>query len=235
MSRKKWQGNTLCSSRYTVLNYHMDLGGCLASWKSLYEKHKDLLQSAEQWHLSISNFLGSKLHDSWIISIDSTKGDLTIKVNDFIGHLFFDAVVACRDVKIPHKQRVCEVSLVFKNVKRFSLNYINRNDKIIPVKASKYFKYINEYLYDEVLEVAQDKIMMGIVFDAQTPDRDKSSMLLELEAEKLLIEDNRRIAIVEAFGENTAKLFDEYLQLPLSEKTGIGDVLKFVRSKFDSV
>ena len=160
----------------------------------------------------VGRYFGSRLHDSWVMSISYTGDSLTLCLNEFYSHVFCDALVELTNIKIPHERRQCPVSFTFENVRSCSLCRINKNDKVMPINKKKYLPKLTEYLWDEIHEISSQRIKMGIGFWADLPGRQRNNLILEIDAERLVIKEEQRDAVLTMFGEEYISLFDSYWQ-----------------------
>ncbi|MGA1870908.1 MAG: DUF4085 family protein [bacterium] len=177
--------------------------------KKLSNEYTAFLKSKEDIFPHISKYFNSRLHDSWLQSIDNKNNEINILLNEFSTHCFSDALIEKFSLILPHSKRVFPVCLKFKGIKYYSISWINRNSKILPLKKEKYLPLLTEFLYDEAIVLEQGIISTGMLFVSKSKGN-KSYLLLQIECSDLKIEEYQRKAFIELFGEEYLNLFDIY-------------------------
>ena len=176
---------------------------------NLAEEYDSFISSKHDLAEKIKNYFGSRLHDSWVEKISYQSDQMSVTFNEFSSHCFADAVSEHFNLNIPHKKRVLPVTLNFLNVKYLSISWINGNSKIIPLKKEKFIPKLSEFLYDQIIIFEKNKVVLGMLFWSGLKGN-KSYLLLQVECEKLCIEETQREAFKIIFDENYLDLFDLY-------------------------
>ena len=159
---------------------------------------------------SVKNYFNYRLHDSWVTNTQFNKEQLEITLNDFSTHCFVDALLEVSKQKIPYKKRVLPVSFSFKKLKKLSVAWINKNDKLIYLKKDKYLPQLKEYLFEQVISVKPGQITVGALFWSGLKGN-KSELLVEIECEELFIDEQQRNAFIKLFGGNHLEIYDLYV------------------------
>lgn len=153
-------------------------------------------------------YLRNALHDSYVKDVFYDSKELTISLYDcyladYAGYFAREMGFTIHDEKLEFP-----VSLTFSGLKKFEVNSINRNWKILPVNKDKYILEMREFLYDEAIKLESDDISLGMLF---WPHSYYVNMLLvEVECNKLTFNDNHRETFVRLFGEENERWFDLY-------------------------
>lgn len=157
----------------------------------------------------VKNYFNFGLHDSWVTNIHFNQEQLEITFNDFQTHCFVDALLEVSNEKIQHKKRILPVSLSFKKIKKLSVAWVNQNSKILYLNKDRYLPKLKEYLYEQVLTVEPDKLSVGILFLSGLKGN-KSYLLVEIECERISLDEQQRNAFIKLFSGNHLALYDSY-------------------------
>lgn len=176
---------------------------------SLIENYANLLKSKEKIIPKCSIYLNSALHDSKVISIKNNKNTFSIVLNDFCSMCFCNALIEIINIKVPKRKRIFPISLSFDKYHSINLSWINRNNKLIKVNTDRYLPKLSEYLYDQLIEIQNNSISIGILFWAKS-SKNKQHLLLQVKSRVLRIEEFQRNAFLELFDYNFLELFDSF-------------------------
>jgi len=124
--------------------------------------HLNIKKAKNKKHLlgNYVNYIGSVLHDSQVLSVNINKNRYSLLLNDFASYLFADAIIEKFNLDINNDKLIFPLTIEFTNL--ISVNYYNIDEEgfakeINPIK-------LNEYLYDQVLEIEEGNIKMAFVF-----------------------------------------------------------------------
>ena len=177
--------------------------------KLLGEQYSAFIESKARMFPNIQLYLDSRLHDSWVQSIEFNGFDLIISLNEFSTHCFSDALSEKFSLNIPHKKRIFPVCLRFQEIKHYSISWLNRNGKILALSKEKYVPKLSEFLYDQATVLETGDIRIGFLFWSRIKGN-KSYLLLQIESKDFQIEEFQRQAFLNLYGERHIKLFDTF-------------------------
>ncbi len=177
--------------------------------QKLREQYTEFLSTKNELLGNIVNYVDCRLHDSWVINTNYNYKELEITLNEFSSHCFADVVVEEFGLNIPHKKRVLPVSLKFKNIKKISISWVNKNSKIIPIKTEKFITRLSEFLYEQIITLEKNKIEIGLLFWSGMKGK-KSYLLLEIECEHLVVNEFQEEEFRKLFGEKHLLLFKKF-------------------------
>jgi hypothetical protein len=197
---------------------------------ALYNRQRDILQAGEAITPYGNMFLSSMLHDSWVLSIRESGGQLTIELSDFSTRCLCHAIYDVCGKKQDSKSFVMPLTLTFDGVSLCVLNRVNRNVKVLPIRKDKYVPAISEYLYDEVTQLDEAGVALGIVFWRRSSRL--MQVILEVEAQRLRIQEQFRAAFLSTVGNDYESLFDAYLtQRSNGKSLDYSSALEFLKSE----
>lgn len=202
---------TRLRSRYPLLYWYLyGASEGDAALKDRYARMRALLQDNASTAPQASLYLSSLLHDSCVLGIREAPGRLSIELDDCSAHCFCDAVAHVHGLTCRKKRPAMPVALTFEGLSSCVLNRLTGNRKLLPVSRKKYMPAIAEYLHDEVTRFDENGIALAIAF-WRCPAKSRNCVILEVEAEKLCIQDRFRDAFVKTVGTGHEGLFDAYL------------------------
>ncbi|RYE38730.1 MAG: hypothetical protein EOP48_26645 [Sphingobacteriales bacterium] len=100
----------------------------------------------------------NQLHDSWVLSTHSNGNSFTLQLNDFITHVFADALIQYKKLRINHSSLIFPLEITFETA-TVSYNLVNETGAIHPVEPFRSYQYIDE----EILHAGEDYIHIAIV------------------------------------------------------------------------
>jgi len=119
-------------------------------------------------------YLG-QLHDSWIIKTEVTAHLFSIVLNDFSTHVFSDVIVEKKKLNIDHDKLVFPICLDFEIIS-LTFNTVDESGNIQAIEPIT----INEYLYEQVISVDNNKIEIGLIVwkDGKAPQQGEHILIL---------------------------------------------------------
>ena len=99
-----------------------------------------------------------RLHDSWFIETKLTENIFATKLNDFTTHVFADALIKKKNLKINHDKLVFPIHIDFEIID-LTFNTVNDHGFIKEIERTE----INEYLYEQILSIDEYEINLGLV------------------------------------------------------------------------
>lgn len=175
----------------------------------LSEKYASFISSENNFDEITKQYFGGRLHDSWVEKISYQSDQMSIVLNEFSSHCFADAIVEGFNLNIPHKKLIFPVALNFSKIKNISISWVNGNSKIIPLNKEKFIPKLSEFLYDQIITLEENKISLGMLFWSGLKGN-KSDLLLQVECEKVNVDESQREAFIKIFGDKYLDLFDLY-------------------------
>jgi hypothetical protein len=98
------------------------------------------------------------LQDSWFIKTNITEHKFSITLNDFTTHVFSDVIVDKKKLGIDHDKLVFPIQLDFETT-NLTFNMVEEDGNIQSIEPIT----INEYLYEQIISIDNDKIEIGLV------------------------------------------------------------------------
>ena len=143
-------------------------------------------------------YLTCKLHDSWVIELTQDLDSLKIKLNDFSTHVFADAIIERKKINIPHDKLVFPLTIELKGKLEFTYNTVDDNGFLREIGIID----VDEYLYEQVFKIENDKIEIAFQFWKSALKRERSgkNIILVVSAKELIITENQDYAWNEIFG-----------------------------------
>ncbi len=177
--------------------------------KPLWNKHISFIKSKIDILPAGPLYLDSFLHDSKVLSIQYDGNNLSILFDDYISGDFFPAMAEYTNTKMNWDGQVLPVAFNYKGINQISLYYINKRNKLRKIsktKMEKYLQRLSYYLHDEVIELEDDAIYMGILFWAKAA-QGKRYLLLEIKSKKLVIDEFQKEIFLKLFGGQYENIF----------------------------
>ena len=123
----------------------------------IYEIHRELINKNELRIGLFKKYIGS-LSDSWILKTEITQRKFSILLNDFATHVFADAIIEKKELKIDHAKLIFPVQIDFE-ITDLTFNTVNENGLIQTISPIE----IDEYLDDQVISCDKNSIKIGLV------------------------------------------------------------------------
>jgi len=124
--------------------------------RTLEDNNKLVADNAKRLGL-YHKYLGL-LHDSWFIDTNITADKFSITLNDFTTHVFSDVIVDKKNLNIDHHKLVFPIQLDFETT-NLTFNTVDEKGNIQSIEPTT----INEYLYEQIISIDNDKIEIGLV------------------------------------------------------------------------
>jgi hypothetical protein len=167
------------------------------------KKYKILLNKNKHRLGLLSKYLDCKLHDSWVLKIKKTKNNYSIFLNDFSTHVFADALIERKGLKIDHDKLVFPLLIEFignLEVAHYTVSFPKGT-----LHETNTLK-MGEYLYEQVISIDKDKFEFAFVFSSKKYR--SPNILLFLTSQEILITEKQDEAWQQIFGSK----FDNYYQ-----------------------
>jgi len=180
-----------------------------------WKRRDELLEESKSFlHRGHAN-LNSRLHDSWVQGASFEQGILTLALNDFSTHCLADILVDSFNLSIPHEGLVFPIELNFfgPRVQAPFLYRINKNGNLIPINFTKFGLLLDSFLYDEIVDLTEGELEIGILFDLKLRLRHSPyipTCLMWLKAERMEIVEHQREAFTNLFSEKFLDVFDRF-------------------------
>ena len=121
--------------------------------------HKFVSWNSEKIGL-LNKYINGKTHDSWIINSKLEDGTYNLELNEFSTHVFADAIIEKKKLKINHDKLVFPIEITCKNVENIQFYKIDGNGFAIPIPITN----IDEYLYEQILTINEKSIEIAFQF-----------------------------------------------------------------------
>ena len=164
------------------------------------EYAKYLNESSDKLGL-FRKYLICKLHDSCVVESTQDFDNFKIKLNDFSTHVFADAIVERKKNEIPHRKLVFPLTIELKGELEFTYNTVDDNGFLNEIDIVE----INEYLYEQVTKLENNRIEIVFVFWAK---RLREKIVIIASCKKLVITENQDQTWNKIFGNK----YDDYYQ-----------------------
>tara|TARA_R110002124_G_scaffold287259_1_gene472085 strand:+ start:154 stop:852 length:699 start_codon:yes stop_codon:yes gene_type:complete len=158
------------------------------------------------------------LHDSWFIKTNITEDKFSITLNDFTTHVFSDVIVDKKKLSIDHDKLVFPIQLDFETT-NLTFNTVDEDGNIHSIEPTT----INEYLYEQIISINNDRIEIGLVVWQDGIEEERGKHILILMSVKNItlteLQDNAWTAI---FG-NTYDSYYKYFKTQLDTGRYLSD------------
>lgn len=136
------------------------------------------------------------LHDSWFIKTSITADKFSITLNDFATHVFSDVIVDKKKLDIAHDKLVFPIQLDFETT-NLTFNTVDENGNIQSIEPTT----INEYLYEQVISIDNEKIEIGlVVWIDGIVDKPGQHILILMSVKNIALTELQNNAWTEIFG-----------------------------------
>jgi hypothetical protein len=158
------------------------------------------------------------LHDSTIVKINITTDKFSITLNDFTTQVFSDVIVDKNKLGIDHDKLVFPIQLDFETI-NLTFNTVDEDGTIQCIEPT----IINEYLYEQIISIDEDKIEIGLVAwkDGIEEKRGKHILIL-MKVKNIILTELQAIAWTEIFG-NAYDNYYKYFKTQLDSGRYLSD------------
>lgn len=166
---------------------------------------KFILSNLEKIGL-LNKYINGKTHDSWIINSKLEDETYNLELNEFLTHVFADALIEKKKLKIDHDKLIFPIEIIFINVESIQFYNIDENGLAIPIPITK----IDEYLYEQILTVTEKSIEIAFQFWKNSDSKSKPGerIVAIINSETIEVKEKQDEAWNQIFG----KQYDEYYQ-----------------------
>ena len=160
-----------------------------------FEKNKKMVADNAQRLGLYHKYLGV-LHDSWFIRTMITADKFSITLNDFTTHVFSEVIVDKKKLKIDQNKLVFPIQLDFE-ITKLTFNTVDDDGNIQSIEPTT----INEYLYEQIISMDNDKIEIGlVVFKNSIKKKPGQYMLILMSVKNITLTELQDNAWTEIFG-----------------------------------
>lgn len=204
---------TRVGQKYPLLEYFMQHGAraITPQERELSIVRATLVEASAAFCPKAHLYLSTNLHDSAIIGTSCSLQHVSFTLcDDGLGE-FYSAL--CNKFAVPESESIIRfpVTLRFTGLTRFAINIVTPSDELVPVKAERYLRRLGELLYDEVLRFEPGHIALGM-YCLSKKRRSSARLLVEIEAQELVVEESFHMMFQKAFGEDVTPLVMGYLE-----------------------
>lgn len=147
----------------------------------------------------------NRLHDSWIINTTITESKFTFVLNDFVTHVFADAIIEKKQLVIEHDKLVFPVIIEF-DVNNISFNTVEEDGELIIIEPT----FIDEYLDEQIIKVNQDKVDVGLVVWKKNDGKPGKRILVLIDATNICLTEQQDQAWHNIFGNKYNKHYQYF-------------------------
>jgi hypothetical protein len=147
----------------------------------IYEIHRKLINKNELRIGLFKKYIGS-LSDSWILKTEITQQKFSILLNDFVTHVFADAIIAEKELKIDHDKLIFPIQVDFE-ITNLVFNTVDENGIIQTIDPIE----IDEYLDEQVIACNKNSIRIGLVVWKKNKDGAGQSLLILMDAKDISV------------------------------------------------
>ena len=184
--------------------------------KTLDENHKLVTDNAQRLGL-YHKYIGL-LHDSWFIKTNITDDKFSITLNDFTTHIFSDVIVDKKKLDIDHDKLVFPIQVDFETT-NLTFNTVDGDGNIHNIEPT----IINEYLYEQIISLNNDKIEIGlIVWKTGVKRKPGQRILILMSVKNITLTELQDNAWTEIFG-NAYDNYYEYFKTQLDRGRYLSD------------
>lgn len=169
-------------------------------------KYHELISNNTERIGILNKYINGKIHDSWIMDSKLENGTYKLKLNEFSTHVFADAIIEKKNLKIDHDKLVFPIEINFKNVDDIKFYKVDTEGFVIPTPITK----IDEYLYEQILTVNEESIEIAFQFlkNAESKSKPGERIVVIVNSETIEVKEKQ----VEAWNKIFGKEYDEYYQ-----------------------
>lgn len=151
------------------------------------------------------------LHDSWFIKTTITPDKFSITLNDFTTHIFSDVIVDKKKLNIDHDKLIFPIQLDFE-ITNLTFNTVDEDGNIQSIEPTT----INEYLYEQIISINNDKIEIGlVVWKDGIDDEPGQNILILMSVKNITLTELQDEAWTDIFG-NTYDNYYKYFKTQLN-------------------
>lgn len=184
---------------------------------STFEKNNKLVADNAQRLGLYHKYLGL-LHDSRFIKTNITADKCSITLNDFSTHVFSAVLVDKKKLDIDHGILVFPIQLDFETT-NLTFNTVDEDGNIKYIEPTT----INEYLYEQVISIDNDKIEIGlVVWKDGIDDKPGQHILILMSVRIITLTELQDNAWAEIFG-NTYDNYYTYFKTELATGRYLSD------------
>ncbi len=159
-----------------------------------------------------------RLHDCWFIETKLTKNRFEMKLNDFTTHVFADALIKKKKIKIDEDKLIFPLSIDFE-ITNLTFNKVDEDTGIITeIEPTE----IHEYLYEEILSVDTNNIELAIVVWKENMDKAGEQILILLSVKEVILTEFQDEYWQKLFG-NKYSHYYQYFKSQLGEGRYLSD------------
>jgi len=158
------------------------------------------------------------LHDSWFIKTNITADKFSITLNDFTTHVFSDVIVNNKKLNIDHDKLVFPIQIDFETT-NLTFNIADEEGNIEIIEPTT----INEYLYEQVISIDNNKIEIGlVVWKDGIDEKPGQHILILMTVKNIILTELQDNAWTEIFG-NAYDNYYEYFKTQLETGRYLSD------------
>lgn len=189
----------------------------IESDSTTFEENNKLVADNAQRLGLYHKYLGL-LHDSLFIKTNITSDKFSITLNDFTTHVFSEVIVDKKKLDIAHDKLVFPIQLDFETT-NLKFNTVDEDGNIQSIEPTT----INEYLYEQIISIDNDKIEIGlVVWKDGIDEKPGQHILILMSVKNIILTELQGNAWTELFG-STYDNYYKYFKMQLDTGRYLSD------------
>lgn len=153
----------------------------------------------------------NRLHDSTVLKAETKYGNFSLTLNDFVSHVFADALIERKTIDIAHEDLVFPVCLEFRDAE-VTFNTVNNSGVVSQIDHVQFDEYIDE----EILQVTDSFLEIALVVWKNAVDNQRGKyLLIFIKASSVNVVESQDSAWESLFGAEFQRYY-EYLKAQLA-------------------
>jgi hypothetical protein len=148
----------------------------------------------------------NRLHDSWVVSVAFSATQFAIRLNDFVTHVFADALIQYKGLTIDEELLEFPVELLFDNA-TVSYNLVNHLGQVRQTDPFAFHNYIDE---DIIAADSSSAEIAFVVWVSGVARRRGHYGLLLIKASKVHVEESQDQVWHSVFGDDFSKYYNTF-------------------------
>lgn len=178
----------------------------------IYEIHTELINKNELRIGLFKKYIGS-LSDSWILKTEIAQRKFSILLNDFATHVFADAIIERKGLKIDHDKLIFPVQIDFE-ITDLTFNTVDENGIINTIDPVE----VDEYLDEQVISCDKNSIKIGLVVWKNSKDDPGESLLILMDVKNISVIESQEAAWKQIFDEEYINYYQYFKSQFLIER-----------------
>jgi hypothetical protein len=160
---------------------------------------------------AFKKYLICKLHDSWVIDTKHDNDSFKITLNDFSTYIFATTLIERFNLSVAPDHLLFPLTIELAENLNVKFNMVDDDGNLINIDSTK----LDEYLYEQVIHLDQEKIEIVFSFWKSNLEDDKlgERILVIVSAKNLRITETQDQAWAEVFGDKFNSLYQYFKEV----------------------